>query len=68
MNERLKFYQEEFNRTNELSEPHRTRVLSNIMTDMEHEFKIPMLNNEVFNAANPEIITLYKEISLARSL
>lgn len=68
MSQHLQPYQEEFNRANGLSEPRRTHVLSGIMTDMEQTFRIPMLNNEQYNQANSEVIALYKEISLARTL
>lgn len=45
---------------------HKNMLLATLMTKMEHEFKIPPLNNEQFNAENERIITLYREISHAR--
>ena len=68
MSQHLKSYHEEFYRANELSEPRRTRVLSEIMTDMERAFRIPMLNSEQYNQTNSDVLALYKEISLARTL
>lgn len=51
-----------------LEEPHRTRRLSNLMSEMEREFKIPMINNEQFNRENIEVMELYWTISYARDL
>lgn len=51
-----------------LEEPHRTSRLSKLMSEMEREFNIPMLNNEQFNRENIEVMELYWEISYARDL
>ncbi|MGN7478058.1 hypothetical protein ACTHOQ_09385 [Solibacillus silvestris] len=57
-----------FNNIQQLPEPRRTIQLSKLMSDMERNFSIPMLNNEVFNAANVEVVSLYREVSNARDL
>lgn len=42
--------------------------LSEIMTDMEREYKIPMLHDQEFEAGHPEVIKTYRKISDMRSL
>lgn len=42
--------------------------LAAIMTDMEKEFHIPLLNDPEWNAAHPEIISTYRQISNMRPL
>ncbi|MFF5993537.1 hypothetical protein AAGS61_02130 [Lysinibacillus sp. KU-BSD001] len=49
-------------------EPDRTRRLSSLMDAMQQRFRIPLLNNEAYNKANPEVINLFREISYARNL
>lgn len=41
--------------------------LALLMTDMEDHFKIPALNDEEYNNANPEVIRLYRKIADARN-
>jgi len=40
--------------------------LPRLMTEMEHAFSIPMLNNTGFNQDNKEVLELYRKISNAR--
>lgn len=49
-----------------LSTERKNILLANIMTKMEHHFKIPALNDNEFNAKNKKVITLYRQISDAR--
>jgi len=49
-----------------LKEPKRTLKLSELMTELEQVYNIPMLNNKVFNENNKALITLYQEISTSR--
>lgn len=51
-----------------LEEPQRTSRLSKLMSEMEREFNIPMLNNEQFNRENIEVMELYWDISYARDI
>jgi len=37
-----------------------------LMNDMERIFKIPALNSEKFNEENPEVISLYRQVSDSR--
>lgn len=66
--EELAGYRQRFEQIVECAEPGRTRQLAVLMSEMEKEYNIPMLKNDAFNAANPEVIKLYREISLARTL
>lgn len=61
-------YKERFNSADDLPKPQRTLELSAIMTELELDFRIPILNNEHFNQSNKEIMELYKNISMARDL
>lgn len=42
------------------------KALSTIMADMERAFNIPLVDDDNFNNANPEIIALYRDISDSR--
>jgi len=44
------------------------KKLSELMTEMEARYKIPMFNDEKFNRKYPEVIELYRKISSARNL
>lgn len=46
----------------------KNKALSEIMTEMEKEFKIPMLRNEKWEKKNRSVIALYRKISLSRNL
>lgn len=41
---------------------------ANIMTDMEYEFSIPLLNDNDYNEKNADVIELYREIGNSRDL
>lgn len=41
--------------------------LALLMTDMEDHYKIPALNDDEYNKANPEVISLYRKIADARN-
>ena len=68
MQQQLEPYKERFKSADKLTEPRRTLELSVIMTELEHDFRIPILNNEQFNQANKEVMELYTTISKARDL
>lgn len=42
--------------------------LSHLMTDMEHSYSIPMLRDPQFEDHHPDVMKLYLQISLARTL
>lgn len=62
----LQNVQQIFENINNLIEPHRTRRLSDLMTSLERQYGIPMMNNEQFNQQHQELMTLYRSISAAR--
>jgi len=59
-------YRNEYYKIDKLKEPKRTLKLSELMTELEQVYNIPMLNNKDFNKNNKAIITLYQEISTSR--
>lgn len=42
--------------------------LAELMTDIEKMFHIPMMNDEDYYKANPEVITSYRKISDVRTI
>lgn len=54
----------EWSKTSEYRE---TERLSELMTEMERAFQIPLLNDEKYNKNNSEVILLYRRISEART-
>ena len=42
--------------------------LSELMTEMEGVFKIPMLKNTTWEKENPQVIELYRKVSDSRNL
>ena len=40
--------------------------IADIMSDMEKEFGIPMLNDEEYNSKNIDVIELYREVANSR--
>lgn len=42
--------------------------LAALMTAMERQCRIPTLKNDEWEASNPEVIDLYREVSQARAL
>ena len=51
-----------------MAEPQRTLQLSEIMSCMESEFNIKILNDKEYNENNVAVMALYKEISTARNI
>lgn len=51
-----------------IKEPFKSRKLAELMTELEREYKVPALRNEVWERKNRAVIALYRKISLSRSL
>lgn len=51
---------------NTLSDYQKSVALAAMMTDMERKFQIPLLNDPEWNAAHPEIVRAYRQISNMR--
>lgn len=68
---KLKKFEQEFKNILErqdLEQDRKDIQLSALMTDMEREFKIPMLKNEDYEKENKDVIALYRKISRSRQL
>lgn len=52
----------------ESNERVRDQRLASLMTDLEQCYKIPCINDEGYNKANPYIVQLYRTVSEARFL
>jgi len=68
--EKLKEFKSEFEAikaNSDLTENRKSLLYATLMTKMENEFEIPILNDENWNAENKEIFSLYRKISTARS-
>lgn len=48
------------------SDEYKGALYANLMTDMESEFKIPMIRDEAWEKENRAVIALYRKISLSR--
>jgi hypothetical protein len=59
---------EEILHSDDLNSKEKTMELADLMTDMEYEFKIPMLRNEEWEKDNKKVIALYRKISMSRDL
>lgn len=42
--------------------------LPGLMTELEHRYHIPLINNESFNEDNKEVMDLYRRISNSRDI
>lgn len=51
-----------------LSDSQKSVEYGNLMTEMEHEFKIPMLRDQEWEKENRSVIALYRKISKSRDL
>ncbi|HDX9577671.1 TPA: hypothetical protein ROX88_001168 [Bacillus pseudomycoides] len=51
-----------------LGENEKTLKLSNLMTEMERTYKIPLLQNVQWEKENPAVIAMYRKISMSREL
>jgi len=51
----------------DLSENQKSEQLANLMTEMEHEFKIPSLRDKEWEERNRAIIALYRKIAKSRN-
>jgi hypothetical protein len=50
------------------NEPYRSRKLADLMDEMEREYKVPAVRNEVWESQNKMVIALYRKVSMSRSL
>jgi len=66
----LKLFNEQYENIlhSDVSERHKDIAFSNLMTEMEQAFKIPMKRNEAWEQKNRPVIALYRKISMSRKL
>ena len=63
----LNYYQDQFAMVNEYKNSEiRDKQLAILMTNMEYEFSVPLLNDETYNKDNPNVIKLYRKVISAR--
>lgn len=70
MNE-LREFEKEFQdilKREDLEQERKDIQLSGLMTEMEREFKIPLLQEDEFERENKDVIGLYRKISMSRKL
>lgn len=58
-------------RLNEITSNHQSRLLRNtrlntLMKDLKQTYNIPVLYSAAFASQNPEVMRLYKDVSMAR--
>lgn len=68
MQERLQEYWQDYQEVMDKPRRRRDYMLADLMTDMEREFRIPMLASQAFNSQFPDVIRLYRTISQARGI
>ena len=69
--EKLEMFKREFEKiksNSELNKSRKSMLYATLMTQLEREFKIPILNDEDWNKRNFEVLKLYREISMARDI
>ncbi len=52
----------------QVKEPYRSRKLADLMNEIEWTYNVPALRNETWESHNKMVISLYRKISLSRSL
>lgn len=68
MEGRLAEYKRRYNDAMNVSRSRRDFLLAEIMTDMEIEFRIPMLRDRAEKEVAPDVLRLYRLISDSRSI
>ncbi|WP_330948872.1 hypothetical protein [Virgibacillus sp. MG-45] len=65
--EELQGFEVRFNDIKKAPEQIRDKRLVILMEDMECAYNIPLVRNEVYEHNNPEVMNLYRKVSMARS-
>lgn len=66
--ESLKEYKRRYWQAMNAPKSRRDYLLAEIMTDMEIEYRIPLLEKRALETTNQEVLRLYREISESRSI
>lgn len=64
----LSDYQREYESIIHADQPRKDILLADLMTEMEKQFKIPMLRNEEWERENVKVIAMYRKLSITRTL
>ena len=62
----LQSYRKRFEEIKKNDEPIRTNRLVTLMDDLEQSYNIPVFTEGMYAKNNPEVISLYREVSNAR--
>ncbi|GAB3797208.1 hypothetical protein [Virgibacillus kimchii] len=65
-NEELQAYRDRFAEILKCEEPIRTNRLTNLMNDLEWTYHIPTLGNPDYEKRHPEVMKLYRAVSVKR--
>lgn len=66
--ERLAYYKQRYERAMKAKCYVRDFLLTEIMTDMEREFRIPFLRSVADREVDPQVLRLYRLVSDSRSI
>lgn len=61
-------YQKEYERIIHADQPRKDILLAGLMTEMEKQFKIPMLKNKEWERENIKVLAMYRKLSITRTL
>ncbi|MEK4031363.1 hypothetical protein MKZ02_23085 [Pseudobacillus sp. FSL P4-0506] len=50
------------------SDEQKDEMLASLMTEMEQAFDIPILRDEAWEAANKDVVALYRKVTMSRKL
>jgi len=64
----MRIWTERFNQILGGDQTLKDKRLAQLMTDLEHAYSIPILNNEEYNRKNPFVVSLYRAVSEARNI
>ena len=66
--ERLADYKQRYERAMKAKRHERDFLLSELMTDMEREFRIPFLRSVADREVDPQVLSFYRLVSDSRSI
>lgn len=61
-------YQREYEKIIHADQPRKDILLVGLMTEMEKQFKIPVIRNEEWERENSKIMAMYRKLRITRTL
>ncbi|GKV56578.1 hypothetical protein NCCP2222_25250 [Sporosarcina sp. NCCP-2222] len=61
-------YQKAYEQIIHADQPRRDILLAGLMNELVKQYKIPMVLNEAWKRENPEIASMYRKLSITRTL